>query len=91
MRAGFKEESVHDARHMARDALAGFALRRVVRVSGDSITVLGVTGETHLIRFVPVFQRGQVVVEICQMGGMATGAARTSHRAWRDLDRCAVA
>ena len=39
MRAGFKEESVHDARHMARYTLTGFARRRVVRVLGDAIAL----------------------------------------------------
>ncbi len=52
VRAGLKQERVHDARHVAGDALAGFGSCGVVSMSGEIAAILGVTAEAHLVRVI---------------------------------------
>ena len=68
MGARLKEKRVDDARHMARDAAAGFRAGGVMCMRGDTIPKLVVTAETHLVGIVPEFHRREVILGVSLMG-----------------------
>ncbi len=68
MRSHLEKQRIHDTRHVARHALAGFRVRRVAAVFRNAITVFRVTPQAHFIWLAVEFQRRLVGFKISEVG-----------------------